>query len=131
MKVAAVQMTARLARVDENLERAGALVEQAFGQGCEMVILPEFFPSAVAFHHDMQGVASAFEGPALELMTGAARKHGGYVGGSFICSRGGDNFNTFVLAFPDGGYATHDKDQPTMWENCCYIGGADDGILAQ
>ena len=129
MKVAAVQMTARLARVDENLERAGALVEQAFGQGCEMVILPEFFPSAVAFHHDMQGVASAFEGPALELMTGAARKHGGYVGGSFICSRGGDNFNTFVLAFPDGGYATHDKDQPTMWENCCYIAGDDEGIL--
>src|SRR5450759_1178617 len=32
MKVAAVQMSARLADVDHNLERAGALLERAFGQ---------------------------------------------------------------------------------------------------
>ena len=129
MKVAAVQMSARLADVDHNLERAGALLERAFGQGCEMVILPEFFPSAVAFHPDMAGVAMPLEGPALELMAGAARKHGGYVGGSFICSKGADNYNTWVLLSPDGSRWMHDKDQPTMWENCWYVAGSDDGVL--
>lgn len=129
MKVAAVQMTARLADVDHNLERAAALADEAFAQGCEMVILPEFFTSGVAFHPDMLRAALPFDGPALEMLRGTARRHGGYVGGSFIASRGGDNYNAFVLAFPDGGYAVHEKDQPTMWENCYYLGGKDDGIL--
>ncbi len=129
MKVAAVQMTARLAGVSENIERAGVLLEKAFGRGCELVILPEFFTSAVAFHPDMMSAALPFDGPAFAVMADAARRHQGYVGGSFICSRGADNFNTFVLVSPDGSYQTHDKDQPTMWENCWYVGGSDDGIL--
>jgi predicted amidohydrolase len=129
MKVAAVQMTARLADVDHNLQRAEALLDEAFARGCEMVILPEFFTSAVAFHPDMLQASLPSGGPALEMMRGAARRHNGYVGGSFIASRGGDNYNTFILAFPDGDYVTHDKDQPTMWENCYYCGGKDDGIL--
>jgi N-carbamoylputrescine amidase len=129
LKVAAVQMVARLADTRYNLERAETLVERAFAGGCEMVILPEFFTSAVAFHTDMLEAALPFEGPALELIRGLASKHGGYVGGSFIASRNGDNYNTFVLAFPDGSYATHDKDQPTMWENCYYRSGNDPGIL--
>ena len=129
MKVAAVQTMARLADVDYNLGRAEALIDRAFAQGCEMVILPEFFTSAVAFHPDMLEAALPSGGPALEMMRGAARRHNGYVGGSFIASREGENYNTFVLAFPDGDYATHDKDQPTMWENCYYRGGKDDGIL--
>ena len=122
-------MTARLARVDDNLESADRLLERAFSLGCEMVILPEFFTSAVAFHRDMLEVAGPLDGPALSMMLTTAKRHGAYVGGSFLASRGGDVFNTFVLAFPDGRYATHDKDQPTMWENCYYVGGNDDGVL--
>lgn len=29
---------------------------------------------------------------------------------------GGERYNTFVLAMPDGSTAYHDKDQPTMGE---------------
>jgi predicted amidohydrolase len=129
MKVAAVQMDARVGQVDKNLESAERLLESAFDQGCEMVILPEFFTSGVAFHPDMLKAALPLQGPALELLRSAARRHGGYAGGSFIASRQGNNYNTFVLAFPDGGYLTHDKDQPTMCENCYYLGGEDDGVL--
>ncbi|MEJ5186241.1 MAG: carbon-nitrogen hydrolase family protein, partial [Candidatus Geothermincolales bacterium] len=102
---------------------------EALRQGCEMVILPEFFPTAVAFHPSLLKTSMPLEGPALQLMREEAVKHGGYVGGSFIASTGGDNRNVFVLVFPDGRYATHAKDQPTMWENCYYQGGDDDGIL--
>jgi N-carbamoylputrescine amidase len=129
VKVAAVQMEARLADIDYNLERAEALLERAFAKGCELVVLPEFFTSGVAFHPDMRRVALPLEGPALALMESAARRHGGWVGGSFICSREADAYNTWVLVSPDGGRWTHDKDQPTMWENCWYVGGSDDGVL--
>ena len=129
MKVAAVQMEAALANVEENVQRARVLADEAFSEGCKMVILPEFFSSAVAFHPDMSEVSRPFEGAVLDMMLETAQENGGYLGGSFIASREGDNYNTFVLAFPDGKYATHDKDQPTMWENCYYAGGSDDGIM--
>lgn len=129
MKVAAVQMKAALGDVRFNLEKARGLIREAFRQGCEMVILPEFFPTAVAFHPSLLKAAMPLEGPAPQLMREMAVEHGGYVGGSFIASVGRDNLNVFALAFPDGRYATHAKDQPTMWENCYYRGGKDEGIL--
>ncbi len=70
------------------------------------------------------------EGPALQLMRKLAREHDGVVGGSFIAKSGNDCFNSFLLVFPNGQYFRHDKDLPTMWENCYYIGGSDDGVLA-
>lgn len=129
MKVAAVQMKAKLGDIKANMDKAERLVENAFSQDAKMVILPEFFTTSVAFHPSLLDGALPFDGPALNMLQSQAKKHSGYVGGSFIASRGGDRYNTFVLAMPDGSYSTHDKDQPTMWENCWYIGGHDDGII--
>jgi len=53
MKVAAVQMRAELGNVKSNLSTAEALVREAFRKGAKWVILPEFFPSAVAFAPNM------------------------------------------------------------------------------
>jgi N-carbamoylputrescine amidase len=129
MKVAAVQMTAKLGKVDENLKSAERWVTEAFRRECKMVVLPEFFPTAVGFHPDILKTVQPLDGNILDFMKGMAKKYAGYVCGSFIARRDGNNYNTWVLAMPDGSYATHDKDQPTMWENCYYIGGTDPGIL--
>jgi N-carbamoylputrescine amidase len=129
MLVAAVQMQAEMGDVDGNLRKAEALVRTAFGQGAEWVILPEFFTSAMAFHPKMLDAARPVDGEPLQLLGGLAKQHGGVVGGSFIALRGDNACNTFALAFPDGSVFFHDKDQPTMWENCYYIGGDDDGVL--
>lgn len=129
IKVAAIQMCAELGNVPENLRKAEMLLKDALEQGAEWVILPEFFTSGVGFHPDLLKVALPLEGPALSLMRDMAKRYSAVVGGSFICRRQGDNYNTFVLAFPDGSYVTHDKDIPTMWENCYYRGGRDAGIL--
>lgn len=51
------------------------------------------------------------------------------VGGSFLAQDGEDVFNAFFLVSPDGSVVRHDKDHPTYWENCYYVGGTDDGIL--
>jgi predicted amidohydrolase len=129
LRVAAIQMRARLADVEWNLQSAERLVQEAFRKGAEWVILPEFFPSAVGFHRKMLDVAEPFEGRPMEMVKRFASENQGVVGGSFIAARGLESYNTFVLAFPDGSTHLHDKDQPTMWENCYYLGGNDDGIL--
>jgi len=115
--------------VAANLRKAEALVREAFDRGAEWVILPEFFTSAMAFHPEMLDAARPREGEPLQLLIQLASKHGGVVGGSFIALRGQNAYNTFALAFPDGSVFFHDKDQPTMWENCYYTGGCDDGVL--
>jgi N-carbamoylputrescine amidase len=130
LTAAAVQMQAELGDVAANLEKAGRLTDEAFRRGAELVILPEFFPSGVGFHPSLLRAALPFKGKALELLLGKAARFGAPVGGSFIAIKeGGERRNTFVLAFPDGSFYTHDKDMPTMWENCYYTGGADDGVM--
>jgi predicted amidohydrolase len=130
IRVAAIQMQAKVGAVAGNLSHAESLVREAFRRGAEWVILPEFFPSAMAFAPSMLSAWLPLEGPALELLRNLAREHNGVVGGSFIARSGRDCFNSFVLVFPDGRYFRHDKDLPTMWENCYYTGGSDDGVLA-
>ncbi len=127
--MAAVQLRAELGEIARNLSQAESLAREAFGRGAEWVILPEFFPSAVAFSPKMLEAWQPLDGPALQLMRDLARAHDGVVGGSFIAKSGSDCFNSFLLVFPDGSYRRHDKDLPTMWENCYYIGGSDDGVL--
>lgn len=127
---AAVQMNAILADVGTNLRKAELLIDKAFLKGAEIVILPEFFPSGVAFNQLMLKAALPIDGKATELLLRKARQHHGMVGGSFLSIKPDhERYNTFVLAFPDGTYAIHDKDIPTMWENCYYRGGNDPGII--
>ena len=129
LRVAATQMKAEVGNVPGNLAKAEALASEAFDRGAEWVILPEFFTSAMAFHSKMLEAARPFDGEPLQLIVSLAKQHSGVVGGSFIATRRDNAYNTFALAFPDGSVTFHDKDQPTMWENCYYIGGRDDGVL--
>lgn len=122
-------METEVGKIDTNLERADELIRAAFAQDAEWVILPEFFSTGMAFHPAMDTVVQPIDGSAGSLLCDAAREHGGYVGGSFICERDGDAYNTFVLAGPDGSRWTHNKDQPTMWEGCYYTSGSDDGLF--
>jgi N-carbamoylputrescine amidase len=129
IRVAAVQMRAKVGAIARNLSSAEELVCEAFRRGAQWVILPEFFPSAVAFTPAMLSAWQPLEGAPLQLMRRLASKHDGVVGGSFIAKSGKDCFNSFLLVFPNGQYFRHDKDLPTMWENSYYIGGSDDGVL--
>lgn len=122
-------MTADLGRVEKNMKAAQGLARDAFAQGAEMVILPEFFTSAMGFSPIMKNAARPADGEPVRMLRQLAADHNGMAGGSFISRRGAHHYNTFVLAFADGTLYTHDKDQPTMWENCYYRGGSDDGML--
>ena len=129
IRVAAVQTCADVGAIAKNLSRVESLALEAFRRGAQWVIFPEFFPSAVAFTPSMLAAWQPLDGTPLQLMRKLARAHDGVVGGSFIAKSGGECFNSFLLVFPDGQYYRHDKDLPTMWENCYYVGGSDDGLL--
>jgi predicted amidohydrolase len=50
IRVAAIQMQAKVGAVASNLSHAESLVREAFRGGAEWVILPEFFTTAGAFN---------------------------------------------------------------------------------
>jgi predicted amidohydrolase len=129
MRVAAVQMTATLGDVEKNIRSARRLAGEAFARGAQMVILPEFFTSAMGFHPVMDIVAGDPDGPARKMLGDLAATFNGIIGGSFITTVGRHAYNIFFLVFPDQQEFRHSKDQPTMWENCYYRGGDDDGVL--
>lgn len=67
IRVAAVQLHAEVGAVAKNLSRVESLAREAFGSGAEWVILPEFFPTAVAFTPRMLTAWQPLDGPALHL----------------------------------------------------------------
>jgi predicted amidohydrolase len=131
MRVAAMQLEARVADVDANLESCERLADEAGREGAEAIVLPEFFTTGVGFVEALADAAVAPDGDATELLRSLARRHGALVGGSFLCrDPDGEVRNAFLLATPDGEIAgRHDKDLPTMWENALYVGGDDDGVI--
>lgn len=130
LRVAAIQMTPRIGDIAANLQQAESLAREAIRQGAQWVILPEMFTSGAAFHPDMLKTIQPLAGDPAQLLARLARQDQVVVGGSFLASREGRVFNSFLLVQPDGTYQRHDKDHPTYWECCYYEGGADDGILA-
>lgn len=129
-RVAAVQLEPHLGDVSANLTACEALLDDPAIRGAEWIVLPEFFTTGMAFLPELGDAALPFDGPATDLLSAAARRHGAFVGGSFLCrDDDGHVRNAFVLAGPDGVIGRHDKDEPTMWENAFYVGGTDDGLL--
>jgi predicted amidohydrolase len=131
MRIAAVQMEAVVGDLDANLEKSERLAGQAARDGAEWIVLPEFFTTGIGFVPKLVEAALPPDGAATELLLDLARRHGVVIGGSFLCrDPDGHIRNAFLLATSDGIAGRHDKDLPTMWENCFYVGGEDDGVLA-
>jgi predicted amidohydrolase len=131
VRAAAVQLEARIADVDANLEAVERLADRAGEAGAECIVLPEFFTTGIGFVPELADAALPPDGEATELLRSLAARHGALVGGSFLCrDDDGEVRNAFFLATPEGEIAgRHDKDLPTMWENAFYVGGSDDGVI--
>lgn len=131
MLVGAVQLEVELGDIDHNLAECERLARAAAAEGAQLVALPEFFPTGVAFLPELSEKALPPDGAATGMMTRVAIETGTWVGGSFLCrDPDGEVRNAWLLAGPDGEvHGRHDKDRPTMWENAFYVGGDDDGLI--
>lgn len=130
-RIAAVQLAAVIGDTDANLRACEALGDRAARDGAEWIILPEFFTTGMAFEPRLAEAAMPVDGEATEMMISLAKRHAATVGGSFLCADpDGHVRNAFLLIAPDGTMlGRHDKDLPTMWENCFYTRGEDDGVI--
>jgi len=129
LKVAAVQVEARLCELSWNLQHARSLAVEAANTGARIIALPEFFTTPIVYDERLYACAQPPTGPASAMLKEIAHEHGVWIGGSYLEQRGDDVFNTYVLAEPDGTLHRHDKDIPTMVENAFYVGGSDDGLF--
>jgi predicted amidohydrolase len=130
MRVAAIQLETVIGDVEANLAACQRLADAAALEGAEWIILPEFFTTGMGFLPELSQNSLPPDGLATTLLSDLSRRHGAVVGGSFLClDTDGHVRNAFFLATPEGIAGRHDKDIPTMWENCFYIGGTDDGVI--
>jgi predicted amidohydrolase len=130
MRVAALQLQTVIGDIDANLAACEKLADAAAGEGAEWIILPEFFTTGMGFLPELAERSLPPDGVATALLLSLAKRHKAVVGGSFLClDTDGHVRNAFFLATPEGIAGRHDKDIPTMWENCFYIGGTDDGLI--
>ena len=128
MKVAAIQLDAVFADVGANLKRVSDLVLYAVNDGAGLVVLPEFFTSAIGFSSKMLDVA--LQGKKThEFLVQLSSQFNVIVGGSYLSFDGYHCYNLFELVFPDGNTFTHKKDLPTQFENCYYTKGDTNHIL--
>ena len=128
MRIAAVQEEAVFADVETNLIHTEELVKLASSEGAELVLLPEFFTSAIGFAGKMLDVAAADANVHSKLLSWAI-KYQVIIGGSYIALESGDAYNLFELVFPDGQTYSHRKDIPTQFENCYYTNGDQEHML--
>jgi predicted amidohydrolase len=130
MRVAAIQLESVIGDIDANLAACEKLTGMAAGEGAEWIILPEFFTTGMGFFPELAQRSLPPDGVATDLLLSLAKRHEAIVGGSFLCrDDDGHVRNAFFLATPDGIAGRHNKDIPTTWENCFYIGGTDDGLI--
>jgi predicted amidohydrolase len=130
MRVAAIQLQTVIGDVDANLAACEKLADIAANDGAEWIMLPEFFTTGMGFRPELAQRSLPPDGIATGLLLNLARRHEAIVGGSFLCQDDdGQVRNAFFLATPAGIAGRHNKDIPTMWENCFYVGGTDDGLI--
>lgn len=85
LRVAAVQLEPVVGDVEANLDRAERLARRAADAGAEVIVLPEFFTTGMAFLAQVGGGALPADGAATEMLARVASAKRVMVGGSFLC----------------------------------------------
>lgn len=96
------QVTGEPYAPQRNLARSTEAASKLFGDGADLVVLPEMVtPGYVADRERLMSAAEPLDGPSVAAWSELARGRGWVVGG--FCERSGDElFNTAVLVGPDG-----------------------------
>ena len=129
IRAAAVQLEGVPGRVDLTLERLEAMIVEAAERGARLIAVPEFCTSPVPMRTEVHGAVLPRENVAVDMFRRLAARYGATIGGSMLIADDDEVYNRYHLVEPDGRVHTHDKDLPTMWENCFYTGGSTDGAF--
>ena len=84
LTVASIQMDCILNDKEANLNRAGALIEDAVKKGAQLVVLPELFNTGYRVEEYDTVLAEPIPGAATQRMHQLAAKHHIYIAGAII-----------------------------------------------
>jgi N-carbamoylputrescine amidase len=102
------------------------MVEQAAGQGAELVLLPELTPGGYLLTAEIWDSAETESGRSVAWLKSTAQRLGIYLGMSYLEAEGEDFYNSFVLATPAGKIAGRvRKNPPASSEAFFYAAGND------
>lgn len=128
MKIAAIQLECKFADVMHNLKKVEKYILDAKQKNADIVLLPEFFTSAIGFSPKMNTVA--LKGIYVRnFLKKLSNDLDIIIGGSHLIFDGSNCYNSFDLIFPNGEIYSHKKDIPTQFENCYYTTGDTNNIL--
>jgi predicted amidohydrolase len=83
MKIACIQMNISLCSIQENLEHALSLAEEAVSREAEMIVFPEVFSTGFCYGR-IEEVAEPLSGPTLESLRTFSKEHDCIIAGSII-----------------------------------------------
>jgi N-carbamoylputrescine amidase len=118
LRVAAVQVQARLGQTEANLQHFTPFIEQAAQQGAQLIVLPELAACGYSMSKLVWDVAERRDGPTVRWLQAISKRLGVYIGIGFVEADGEDFYNTFALGAPDGSIAGFVR--KTMAETYCF-----------
>ena len=130
LRVAAVQAVSLDGEIERNLAHAEPLVARAAQAGAALVLLPELYPTGFRMTPEIWQAAEPTDGPTARWLRAVARRHGLWIGTSFLEAAGGQLYNSFVLMSPDGEPAGRvRKSTPAAPEAYFYRAGDDPHVI--
>jgi predicted amidohydrolase len=116
INVAAIQMDANPAPLDERLERAERLVTDATYRDAQLVVLPELFNTGYTYSSSNFRNAESWDGPTIKWMRDLAAYLNIYLAGTLLLRDCTDVHNSMLLFSPDEQVWRYDKNYPWGWE---------------
>ncbi|GGY97863.1 hypothetical protein GCM10010300_47430 [Streptomyces olivaceoviridis] len=101
LRVGLVQLSVATNRRTDNLRRAEALVHEAVDDGCELVVLPEAFATALNLPKSHE-VAEPVPGPVTEWLAERASRHGVWIAAGLL-ERDGEHVHSSAVLIADDG----------------------------
>ena len=118
IRVAAVQAVSKLGDTQANLEHYTLLIEQAAGQGAQLIVLPELAATGYSMSKLIWDVAERRDGMTVRWLRDISLRLRVSIGIGFVEADGEDFFNTYALSASDGHIAGFVR--KTMAETYCF-----------
>ncbi len=125
IKLAAVQLDANPAPLEERLKAAEKQTNAAAQGGADLIVLPEIFNTGYTYDASNHARAEPLGGPTTAWMQAAAARLGVHLAGSLMLLDHDEVYNALLLFAPDGRMWRYDKIYPWGWERGYFRNGRD------